>query len=128
MPGGDLPGPFPPLSSVLLQSIVGAGGRVRAGGTPPPPPVVFLKNLRSRFTSGPCGQGGYRQELLPRLLALFFLVFFFLHFKASPAAYGNSQARGPIGAVAAGLYHSHSNARSEPLSVTYTTAQGTLDP
>ena len=33
---------------------------------------------------------------------------------AAPAAYGGSQARGPIGAVAAGLHHSHSNAESEP--------------
>ena len=29
-------------------------------------------------------------------------------------AYGGSQARVQIGAVATGLYHSHSNARSEP--------------
>ena len=29
-------------------------------------------------------------------------------------AYGGSQARGPIGAVVAGLHPSHSNARSEP--------------
>ena len=29
-------------------------------------------------------------------------------------AYGGSQARGIVGAVAAGLCHSHSNARSEP--------------
>ena len=28
-------------------------------------------------------------------------------------AYGGSQARGPIGAVATGLHHSHSNARSK---------------
>ena len=33
---------------------------------------------------------------------------------AAPAAYGGSQARGQIGAVAAGLLQSHSNARSEP--------------
>ena len=32
---------------------------------------------------------------------------------AAPAAYGDSQARGQIRAVAAGLHHSHSNARSE---------------
>ena len=31
-----------------------------------------------------------------------------------PAAYGSSQARGPIGAVAAYLHHSHSNAVSGP--------------
>ena len=31
-----------------------------------------------------------------------------------PLAYGSSQARGQIGAVAAGLHHNHSNARPEP--------------
>jgi len=39
--------------------------------------------------------------------------FFFCLFKATPGACGGSQARGPIGATAAGLHHSHSNARSE---------------
>ena len=42
-----------------------------------------------------------------------FLVFFFL-FRAAPAAYGGSQARGVESAVAAGLWHSHSNLGSEP--------------
>ena len=37
--------------------------------------------------------------------------YFFL-FRATPAAYGASQARGRIGAAAAGLHHSHSRARS----------------
>ena len=40
--------------------------------------------------------------------------FFFLLFRAAPEAYGSSQARGRIGAAAAGLHHSHSNTRSEP--------------
>ena len=46
----------------------------------------------------------------------------FLHafFRAAPAAHGGSQARGPTGAAAASLHHSH--ARSEPRSVTYNTA------
>ena len=35
-------------------------------------------------------------------------------FRAAPAADGSSQARGGIGATAAGLYHSHSNAGPEP--------------
>ena len=35
--------------------------------------------------------------------------FFFFLFRATPAAYGNSQARGQIGAAAAGLHHSHGN-------------------
>ena len=33
---------------------------------------------------------------------------------AAPGAYGGSQARGLIGAIASGLHQSHSNARSEP--------------
>ena len=35
-------------------------------------------------------------------------------FRTSPKAYGVSQARGQIGAVTAGLCHSHSNLGSEP--------------
>ena len=51
----------------------------------------------------------------------FVLSFVFLSFVvvvaiswAAPVAYGGSQARGPIGAVATGLRQSHSNAGSEP--------------
>ena len=44
--------------------------------------------------------------LLSGLYALFFF------FRASPMAYGTSQTRGPIGAAAAGLRHSHSNSGS----------------
>ena len=39
---------------------------------------------------------------------------FFFFFRAVPMAYGGSQARAQIRAVAAGLHHSHSNAGSEP--------------
>ena len=39
---------------------------------------------------------------------------FLLFFRATPAAYGGSQARGRIGATAASLHHSHSNTRSKP--------------
>ena len=35
-------------------------------------------------------------------------------FRETPVAYGGSQARGLIRATAAGLHHSHGNARSEP--------------
>ena len=38
----------------------------------------------------------------------------FCLFRATPTAYGSSQARGQIVAVAASLHHSHSNAGSEP--------------
>ena len=47
--------------------------------------------------------------------------FFFFVFLGPHMAYGGSQARGLIGAVAAGLHHSHSNTRSEPHLQTYTT-------
>ena len=49
--------------------------------------------------------------------ACLFAFFFFL--RASPAAYGGSQARGQIGAAVAGLKHSHSNTGSlHPLNKT----------
>ena len=35
-------------------------------------------------------------------------------FKATPMAYGGSQARGPMGAIATSLRQSHSNWESEP--------------
>ena len=42
--------------------------------------------------------------------------FFFCIFRVTPVAYEGSQARGPTGVTAAGLYHhSHSNTESEPL-------------
>ena len=40
------------------------------------------------------------------------LTYFFL-FRAAPTAHGSSQPRGRIGAAAAGLQHSHSNAGAE---------------
>ena len=45
---------------------------------------------------------------------LFFFFFFFLLFRAASVAHGRSQARGWIGAVAAGLYHCHSHLGSKP--------------
>ena len=46
------------------------------------------------------------------LINLFICLFCLL--RATPMAYGESQARGPIGAVDTGLYRSYSNARSKP--------------
>ena len=48
-----------------------------------------------------------------------FLFFFFCLFRATPEAYGGSQARGRIGSVAAGLPQSYSNTRSEHLRPTW---------
>ena len=44
----------------------------------------------------------------------FCFVLFFCYFRASPTAYGGSQARGLIRDIAASLRHSHSNVGSEP--------------
>ena len=47
-------------------------------------------------------------------LFFYFFIFFFLSFfRATPVAYGGSQASGLIRVVATSLQHSHSNARSE---------------
>ena len=47
-------------------------------------------------------------NLLKRLIIIIIIL------RAAPVAYGGSQARGLIGAIAARLHHSHSNARSKP--------------
>ena len=47
------------------------------------------------------------------LIGIYCLFFFFLFFRAAPTAYGSSQARGWIRAVAAGLNHSHNNMGSK---------------
>ena len=48
-------------------------------------------------------------------MQFFFNFFFFFAFsKAAPVAYGGSQARGLIRAVAAAIHHSHSNTGSKP--------------
>ena len=44
---------------------------------------------------------------------LFYFIYFFALSRATHAAYGSSQARGLIRAVAPGLHHSHSNVGSE---------------
>ena len=43
----------------------------------------------------------------------YYYYYYFVFSRAVPVAYGGSQARGLIGAVAAGLHHSHSSAGSE---------------
>ena len=53
--------------------------------------------------------------LLPKISSHFFFFFLaFCLFWAAPAAYGGFQARGGIGAAAAGLWQNHSNKGSEP--------------
>ena len=60
-------------------------------------------------------------HLYIKIIALLFVIlilikynfFVFGLFRAAPAPYGDSQATGLIGAIAAGLRHSHSNVGSE---------------
>jgi len=65
------------------------------------------------------------------ILFLFCFVFlFFCLFAiswAAPAAYGGSQARGPIGAVATSLLQNHSNTGSEPRPQPTPQLMATLD-
>ena len=61
---------------------------------------AFLISLVSSFP-------GLSQDLC-------FVFFVFFLFRAASTAYGRSQARGQVGAIAASLRHSHSNAGSEP--------------
>ena len=54
---------------------------------------------------------------MDRMVIIGFFCFCFFLFaisRATPAAYGGSQAQGLIGAVAGGLHQSHSNLGSEP--------------
>ena len=52
-------------------------------------------------------QGGLYGMMSCLFVSMFVPVFFFFFpFRAAPLAYGGSQARGQIGAIAAGLHHS----------------------
>ena len=64
-------------------------------------------------------RGGMDMAILFLVFGVFLFVFWvvlfcFCFFRTTPVAYGSSQARGLIGATAASLYHSHSNAVSKP--------------
>ena len=59
--------------------------------------------------------GAWEEGLYSFIPTFKFLFIYLLLFRATPAAYGVSQARGLIRATAAGVvHHSHGNARSEP--------------
>ena len=61
----------------------------------------------------PSKRGNWAPLCSPNL-CLIFKFNFFLLFRATGAAYGGSQARGPIRAVPSSLHHSHSNVGSKP--------------
>ena len=56
------------------------------------------------------------------------IIIIFVFSRATSAAHGGSQPRGLIGAIAAGLHHSHSNTRSEPRLWPALQLMATLDP
>ena len=56
----------------------------------------------------------FNDTLQNSTILLIFNFLFFCLFRAAPMAYGGSQARGLMGAVASGLCHSHRNAGSKP--------------
>ena len=61
----------------------------------------------------------------------FFETFFFCLFvfsRAVPVTHGGSRTRGQIGAIAAGLYQSHSNAGSKPRQQPIAQLSAMLDP
>ena len=70
----------------------------------------------------------YSKVVLCNLMFKVVFFFFFLLIRVAPAAYGGSQARGPIGATATGLHHSHSNTRSELCLPPTPQLTATLDP
>ena len=82
-----------------------------------------LWNALLFFPYSLCNQLNIVTYLCMSHLLFYCYYYFFFFLMAVPVAYGSSQARGQIGAAAAGLQHSHSNSGSE-LSAIYTTANG----
>ena len=62
-------------------------------------------------------------SLLLRFAKCIGMLFSFIYFRAAPAAYGNSQARGRMRATAAGLHHSHSHSNARDESHLYDSSQ-----
>ena len=77
-------------------------------------PFLGYENLNRQSQRGPTTSHELTAQSCFSFFFLSFFFFFLLLFRATPVAHGDSQARGPIGAVAASLHHSHGNVRSEP--------------
>ena len=94
----------------------GSGDLARTGKQPalaarrPSPTPRISRRFKNVYHAPPPANRNTKGCIFLFLSFSFFLFFFFW---AAPTAYGASQARGLIGAVATGLHHSHSNARSE---------------
>ena len=79
--------------------------------------VTLIRGLtvdKERIPSGTMGRHSVGTVCLATFQGPPLFYFILLLFRATPVAYGGSQARGRIGTTAAGLHHSHSNTGSEP--------------
>ena len=70
--------------------------------------VITSKEIKLIIKKLPTNKSPEQDSFTGELYQTIF--FFFLPVRAEPMVYGGSQARGQIGAIAAGLHHSHSNA------------------
>ena len=73
---------------------------------------LMLENASPMFSSRSFMVSCLMFKSLSHLEYLF--IYLFVYFRTMGVAYGSSQARGWIGAAAAGHSHSHRNTRSEP--------------
>ena len=73
--------------------------------------LAFGLSIKSRLRCWDVIPMSLRTSRLPLRIIIIFLSSFF---RAAPLAYGGSQARGGVGAVAAGLCHSQDNTGSKP--------------
>ena len=97
------------LRSRVLPDFILWGHRHRTYHSPKGTPILTLGLTFSH------GKANSSFSVSGSFFCLFcFFWFFFLRFRATPVAYGGSQARGQIRDTAASLHHSHSNAGSKP--------------
>ena len=76
--------------------------------------VICLGHNRGKYSMETYNQAKKHSLHIKFLKILFYFIFCLFAFsRAAPAAYGGSQARGLIGAVASGPRQSHSNSGSE---------------
>ena len=76
--------------------------------------VAGLHHSQSNSGSEPCLQPTPQLMAMPDPFFFFFFFCLFVFSVAVPVAHGDFQARGLIGAVATGLWQSHSTVESEP--------------
>ena len=86
------------------------------------------RTLKANLRSGTCLLKSQSVLPSPPSFLLYFYFCLFAFSRATPVAYGDSQARGLIGAVSAGLHQSHNNTGSEPHLQPTPQLTATLDP